>query len=155
MLSSTLVHDTSIAAANMLTEMVFPNLLGVDIRISWLSVSHPLRSRIFWWARANAPGGSILKKTRALARMKLSWKTRWWYERLHPSVSSTFSACRQSAMRVKPSFDWARTASVTVRCRLSMNVLKQSPCALASRERISSACLSFSVSSRVSAAYSS
>ena len=29
-----LVQEKSMAAANMLTEMVFPNLLGVEMRIS-------------------------------------------------------------------------------------------------------------------------
>ena len=69
MLSSTPVHDASIAAANMLTKIVFQKLLGVEINISWLSVSHPFRSRIIWCALANAPGGSAL----ALARLMVWW----------------------------------------------------------------------------------
>jgi len=50
----------------------------VDTRISWLRWSHPFISRIFWWFLAKDPGGSVFQKIRAQARMKLSWKSRWW-----------------------------------------------------------------------------
>ena len=83
----------SIAAANMETEMVLPNLpraaiksrpcphpsaarraclRGVDMSTSWLSEDHPFTSRIRWWSLANAPGLSVFQKMRAHARMKWS-----------------------------------------------------------------------------------
>jgi len=60
------------AAANMLTEMVFPKRRGVDTSTSWDRWSHPLISRIFWWSLANWPCGSRFQKMRAQDRMKLS-----------------------------------------------------------------------------------
>ena len=47
-------------------------LLGVDTRISWDRWSHPFISKIFWWSRAKAPGGSVFQKILAHARIKLS-----------------------------------------------------------------------------------
>jgi hypothetical protein len=44
---SRLGTEKIMAAANMLTLMVLPKRLGVEMRISWSSVSHPLSSRIF------------------------------------------------------------------------------------------------------------
>lgn len=64
------------AAANMLTEMVLPNLRGVETRTSWAKWSQPLTSKIFWWSFANVPCGSFFQKMRAQARMKLSWNIR-------------------------------------------------------------------------------
>lgn len=75
--SSTPLALNSTAAANMLTEMVLPNRRGVEMSTSCDRLSHPLRSSTAWCARANAPGGSVLKKTRAQHRMKWSWNSRW------------------------------------------------------------------------------
>ncbi len=72
------------------------------MRISCARLSQPFRSRMAWWARAKDPGGSGLKKTRAHARMKLSWNMRWWKERWY-LTSSASSAFLQSCMRLKPS----------------------------------------------------
>ncbi len=91
------------AAANMLTEMVLPNRRGVEISTSCDRLSHPLRSRIDWCARAKAPAASVLKKIRAHARMKLSWNIRWWKLLCHPMRSIVSSATRHSSIRVKPS----------------------------------------------------
>ena len=118
----------SMAAANMETEMVLPNLLnkhvkhmrlpcktqthlrGVEMRISWLSEDHPFTSRIRWWSRANAPGFSVFQKIRAHARMKWSWNSRWWYDRLHPRRSSAASASRHRSMRLNPALSSASGA---------------------------------------------
>lgn len=62
----------SMAAANMLTEMVLPNRLGVDTSTSPDRLSHPFASRIFWWSLANVPCGSRFQKIRAHALIKLS-----------------------------------------------------------------------------------
>jgi len=90
------------AAANMLTEMVFPNRLGVDTSTSCDRWSHPFTSRIFWWSLANVPCGSRFQKIRAHARIKLSWNMRWWNERCHPRRSSASSPCLHFCMRWNP-----------------------------------------------------
>ena len=115
----------SMAAANMDTEMVLPNLLkknvnlmslaynahtnlrGVEISTSWLSEDHPFTSRIRWWSRANAPGFSVFQKIRAHARMKWSWNSRWWYDRFHPRRSSAASASRHRSIRLNPALSSA------------------------------------------------
>jgi len=51
--TSTFGAAYSIAAANMLTEIVFPKRLGVEMSISCGRLSHPLYSRIALWSRAN------------------------------------------------------------------------------------------------------
>jgi hypothetical protein len=58
------------AAANMDTANVLPNRRGVDTSISWDRWSQPFDSRIFWWFRANVPGGSVFQNMRAHARIK-------------------------------------------------------------------------------------
>lgn len=60
------------AAANMLTEIVFPNRRGVETSTSCDRWSQPFTSRIFWWSLANVPCGSRFQKILAHARMKLS-----------------------------------------------------------------------------------
>lgn len=89
----------SMAAANMLTEMVLPNRLGVETRTSCDRWSHPLTSRILWWSFANVPWGSRFQKMRAHALIKLSWNIRWWNERCHPLLSIASSPCRHLCMR--------------------------------------------------------
>lgn len=92
----------SIAAANMLTDMVFPKRLGVDTRTSPDRLSHPFASRIFWWSRAKAPCGSRFQKILAHALIKLSWNIRWWNERCHPRLSIASSPCLHFCMRWNP-----------------------------------------------------
>jgi hypothetical protein len=92
----------SIAAANMLTEMVLPNRRGVDTSTSCDRWSQPLTSRIRWWSLANTPCGSRFQKMRAHARMKLSWNMRWWNDRSHPRRSIASSACRHRSIRRNP-----------------------------------------------------
>ena len=105
------------AAANMLTEMVLPNRRGVEISTSCERLSHPLRSRIDWCARANAPGASVLKKIRAHALIKLSWNMRWWKLLCHPMRSIVSSATLHSWIRANPSlapptvFRWKKACS--------------------------------------------
>jgi hypothetical protein len=98
----------------MLTEMVLPKRRGVEMRISWARLSQPFRSSTAWCARANAPAGSVLKKTREQLRMKLSWNMRWWKLRCQPRPSSASSACRHSCIRAKPSLP---CAPPVFRCR--------------------------------------
>eukprot|EP00961_Rhodomonas_salina_P297539 3937303-Rhodomonas_salina.1 len=86
----------------METEIVFPNLRGVEISTSCGSESQPCISRIFWCARLNAPGPSCLKKIRAHARMYWSWKTFWWYDRSQPRRSRASSALRHAWILAKP-----------------------------------------------------
>lgn len=62
----------SMAAANMLTEIVFPNRRGVDTSTSCDRWSQPLTSSIFWWSLANTPCFSRFQKILAQALMKLS-----------------------------------------------------------------------------------
>ena len=62
----------SMAAANMLTEIVLPNRLGVETSTSCDRWSHPLTSSILWWSLANTPCFSRFQKIRAHAQMKLS-----------------------------------------------------------------------------------
>ena len=93
-MDSSMVGQLNImAAANVDTEMVFPNLLGVEIRTSWLRLDHPFISRSVVWARAKLPGGSRLKKILLHARMYCSWNCFWWYDRCHPHRSSANRAC--------------------------------------------------------------
>ena len=68
------------------------HLRGVEIKISWLKESQALISRIFWWARANEPGGSSFQNGRAHAAMYASWKSLWWYDRFQPPLSSASKA---------------------------------------------------------------
>ena len=124
------------AAANMLTEMVLPNRRGVEISTSCDRLSHPLRSRIDWCARANAPGASVLKKIRAHARMKFSWNIRWWKLLCHPSRSIASSASRHSRIRANPSlFDpraarWKNACSAFCAIPLSLSLRARSRCTL-------------------------
>jgi hypothetical protein len=108
-------QENSSAAANMLTDIVFPNLLGVDISISCFfcfvqSVplhkqtgeeggflacarsSHPFTSKIFWCDLAKAPGGSSFQNGLVQAARYASWNILWWYERFHPATSSASRA---------------------------------------------------------------
>jgi len=62
----------SIAAANIDTDIVFPNRLGVEMSTSWLKWGHPFASRIRWWSLANVPGFSVFQKILAHARIKWS-----------------------------------------------------------------------------------
>ena len=91
------------AAANMDTEMVLPKRRGVLTRISCGVLSHELISRRRLWERANAPGPSRLKKTRAQLLRYSSWKRRWWKERCQPLRSSASRARRHFCMRLMPS----------------------------------------------------
>jgi hypothetical protein len=59
--SSKLGHENIIAAANMETEMVFPNRRGVLTKISWGVESQELISSSLLCDMANAPGPSLLK----------------------------------------------------------------------------------------------
>eukprot|EP00961_Rhodomonas_salina_P293940 3934140-Rhodomonas_salina.1 len=100
--TSTLGAAKSMAAANMLTEIVFPNRRGVEISISCGRLSQPLYSRMFLWSRANCPALSFFQNTRVQERMNWSWNCFWWKERRHPCRSSASSPLRHRAMRVQP-----------------------------------------------------
>ncbi len=66
------------AAANMLTLIVLPKRRGVLMSTScWMWLQLFLR-RISHCSRANLPDGSRFQKMRVQARMKSSWKRRWW-----------------------------------------------------------------------------
>eukprot|EP00961_Rhodomonas_salina_P196406 2650653-Rhodomonas_salina.1 len=54
------------AAANIETEIVFPNRLGVEIKTSCGSESHPFTSKIFWCALLNAPAPRKARKEKEM-----------------------------------------------------------------------------------------
>ena len=78
MLISTFGAENSIAAANMLTLIVFPKRRGVLIRISCCRCSQLLRRRMSQCCRSNVPGASSFQKMRVHAFRKSSWNRRWW-----------------------------------------------------------------------------
>lgn len=78
MLISTFGAENSIAAANMLTLIVFPNRRGVLTSTSCEMCVQLLRCRISRCCRANVPAGSSFQKMRVHAFRKSSWNRRWW-----------------------------------------------------------------------------
>lgn len=78
-------------------------LRGVEIKISCARLSQPFQSSMAWCALAKVPCGSVLKNTRAHARMKFSWNIRWWKLRCHPFLSRASRASLHACIRAKPS----------------------------------------------------
>lgn len=107
MLTSTLAALKIMAAANMLTLMVLPNLRGVLISTSWARWFQPFFSRMAWWSLANWPLPSTFQKTLAVACMKASWNFFWKKDLSQPCLSMHDRASLQASILVKPVFGLA------------------------------------------------
>ena len=64
--------EKTMPAANIETEIVFPNRLGVEINTSAAKCSHEFTSKTFPWSFAKLPGGSVFQNVRVHAFRKSS-----------------------------------------------------------------------------------